>query len=165
MAVLTFCGRYVHAVDLDIYNWSRSDVNVSIERTCTTSYSMAIVMLVISVTVLQSFTVEICMTLTFTFITDKCRFMRIECSCDVLIVGNGSVGHTTVSVIFAVERRLTLTLTFRMAKVKLKKLQSKRHVRLNVLEIEMCHGCQRWRDNHLLMCTIFDFFISFCSGR
>ena len=57
--------------DHDLENWLRSNLNMLIEIPYATSYLMAIVMFALSITILETFTVEICMTLTSTIRIDK----------------------------------------------------------------------------------------------
>ena len=57
-----FCNRIANGLDHNIYNGSTPNVNVPIESQYTTSYAIAIAILVISVTVYEIFTVKIYMT-------------------------------------------------------------------------------------------------------
>ena len=93
-----------------------------IESPYASSYSMAIVMLALFVTILEIFTVEIYTTLTLTFRIgqDQIKNMLIDSSHFIsylmsIVIFSPSV---TILVIFTVQMYITLILTYRTVKVK-----------------------------------------------
>ena len=77
--------------ELDLYNGLGSNVNRLIERPCAKSYLMEIVLVALSVTILELFTVEMCMTLTFRKSQGQVYICQSKVICDCLCVGNSHV--------------------------------------------------------------------------